>query len=108
MDLDRIAVRATIPGIQPLLKLLAREQQPAVGQVLTDSTTAVATYRRGFNSRSYDLNECAARLKMLLPRHDFFFAHIAGVSNPADWWSRNPGAVASEERRAEAQRSLRR
>lgn len=89
-------------------KLLAREQQPAVVQVLTDSTTAVATYRRGFNSRSYDLNECAARLKMLLPRHDFFFAHIAGVSNPADWWSRNPGAVASEERRAEALRSLRR
>jgi len=78
-------------------------------RVLTDSTTAVSTYNRGFNTRSYDLNECAARLKLLMPQHSFEFEHIAGSRNPADWWSRNPGAFASDEKRemdTEAVRSL--
>lgn len=89
-------------------KLLRQQQQKAVVLVMTDSTTAVSTYNRGYNSRSYDLNECAARLAQLMPQHDFVFKHIAGASNPADWWSRNPGAFASEEKRAEAVRGLRR
>jgi hypothetical protein len=89
-------------------KLLRQQQEKAVVLVLTDSTTAVSTYTRGYNSRSYDLNEYAARLTQLMPQHDFVFEHIAGTSNPADWWSRNPGAFASEVRRAEAVRGLRR
>jgi len=88
-------------------KLLKNQEEPAVVQVLTDSTTAVSTYKRGFNSRSYDLNECASRLALLMPQHRFLFEHIAGDRNPADWWSRNPGAIASEKRREEDAKAVR-
>ena len=91
-----------------LCKLLKHEKQPTSVLVLTDSSVAVASYTRAFNSHSYDVNECLSRLRQLMPQHQIRFEHIAGAQNPADWFSRNPGAFASEERRETAIRGLRR
>jgi len=62
---------------------------PCIVRVLTDNTPTKYTFRRGFSSRSYHLNECARRLREHFGP-DFYFdvEYIPGEENPADAYSR--------------------
>jgi hypothetical protein len=74
---------------------LLRPDQPRTVTIGTDNAAAEATFRRGYNSRSYNLNECAAELRSLFPLHQFRLAHVPGPLNPADGLSRGADAPQS-------------
>jgi hypothetical protein len=81
--------------VNSLCHLLPRNA-PCHVLVGTDNTVSQASFTRTFNSHSYDINE---RLRMLQntfgPDYRFEFVHIAGVTNPADPFSRGE-AITSE------------
>ncbi len=87
--------------------LSARRGSPKHVRVGTDSTVAQASYARGFNTHSFDINECLRRLRRTFgDTFTFEFAHVPGASNPADSLSR--GATESPEKKAIHAESLRR
>ena len=67
---------------------LLRKDQPRTVKIGTDNSPSEASFRRGFNSHSFNLNECVSRLKTLFPDHDFEWVFVPGVVNPADAKSR--------------------
>jgi hypothetical protein len=106
---DRLlqSVVAEPQGIVNSLCHLLRPGMPRVVQVGTDSSVSAASFSRGFNSHSFDINECLRRCK------DYFgndfqlsFTHIPGRDNPADGVSR--GTLASDVNREFASGELRR
>lgn len=64
--------------------------------VTNDNTVAVASHTRGFNSRSWGINESLRQRNVLLPEQRFSveIKHVPGTSNIADGVSR--GATAYE------------
>ncbi len=72
---------------------------PTRVRVLTDNTPTQAAFSRGFSSQSYNLNECAARLRRLFDNDDFVFdfGYLPGWLNPADTASRG-GPIANGEK----------
>jgi hypothetical protein len=69
----------------------------------TDNTVAQASYQRGFNSHSFDINECIRRLRAYFPTHvSFDFVHIDGATNVADSLSRGLGTTGDETGRGVA------
>lgn len=86
---------------------LLRADSPRHVRFGSDNTVTVASYNRGFNTHSFDINECLRRC------HDYFgdgwtfeFMHIPGEKNLADPFSRN--RVAGEGDRAAISAELRR
>ena len=81
--------------------LMKRHLVPQLGtdpclRIGTDSVTAAATHRRGYSSRSYDLNAVAAADRTEFPRLRCELIHVAGTANGlADALSR--GNVASKD-----------
>jgi hypothetical protein len=76
---------------------LLSKNEPKHVRVGTDNTVAQASYTRGFNSHSNDINECLRRLQSYFGnKFTFEFLHIPGEQNPADALSRGK-AIASEE-----------
>lgn len=55
-----------------------------------DNTVAVASHRRGYNGRSWSINECMRIRDEVFPRETFEFwtKHVAGILNLADRGSR--------------------
>jgi hypothetical protein len=87
--------------------LSTREGSPKNVRVGTDSTVARAAYDRGFNTHSFDINECLRRLRRTFEgRFTFEFFHIPGADNPADGLSR--GRAEGAEQTAAHAISLRR
>ena len=76
--------------------------------LLTDNTVTEVAFNRGFNSRSFDVNACVQELLRRFPGVVFEFRYVAGPQNPADFFSRHPGKVASEEQREMVAAHLRR
>jgi hypothetical protein len=71
-----------------LCHLLSKDEPKHV-RIGTDNTVAQASYTRGFNSHSHDINECLRRLaKYFGNAFSFEFLHIPGASNLADDLSR--------------------
>jgi hypothetical protein len=70
---------------------LLRADRPRTVAIGTDNTAAEATFRRGYNGRSFNLNECVDKLRGLFPTHQFVLAHVPGPLNPADGLSRGRG-----------------
>ena len=58
--------------------------------VTNDNTVAIVAHTNGFNSHSYDINECLRLRETMLPREEFDvdIRHVAGVTNMADDGSR--------------------
>lgn len=73
--------------VNAMCRLLTRDR-PCTVFIGTDNTAAEASFRRGWNARSFNLNLCVWRLHRLFPNHQFQLTHIAGASNPADKPSR--------------------
>jgi hypothetical protein len=67
---------------------LLRKDRPRTVRIGTDNVAAEVTFRKGFNSRSFHLNECVSRLRELFPEHRFELVHVPGPLNPADGVSR--------------------
>jgi hypothetical protein len=72
---------------------------PVRVRVGTDSTVARASYARGFNTHSYDINECLARLQRHFGRGFVFeWLHVPGELNPADPFSRGGVSAGADSR----------
>ena len=90
-----------------LLKFTGNEPVRPRVRLGTDSSVAQASFTRGFNTHSYDINECLRRIHDKFgARADIEYVHIPGHLNPADAVSR--GADASKVNWKEATTSLRR
>ena len=75
---------------------------------VTDSTVTRASFERGFNTHSVDINEVLKKTSAFFGGvFKFDVMHISGATNNADGQSRGRGALASAEL-AEAAESLRR
>jgi hypothetical protein len=84
---------------QHLLRCIGDDGPPRSFKIGSDSVTAIATFRRGYASRSYDLNLVASldRSSVDIARHQWSDAHVPGVSNTvADALSRG-NSVSREE-----------
>ncbi len=69
--------------------LLKKSAGPTRVRVGTDNTVAAASYTRGFNAHSFDINECLRRLRATFgPEFSFEFCYIPGEENVADPYSR--------------------
>jgi len=87
--------------------LSTREGMPRHVRIGTDSTVARASFQRGFNSHSWDINECLREWRRIFGTHfELSVEHIPGKQNPADALSR--GAAETEEQIAATEQSLRR
>jgi hypothetical protein len=75
--------------------------------LLTDNTVSEASFNKGYNSHSFDINETLRELHRRFPAHRIKFSYVPGPVNPADYFSRNPGKIASEEEREKAAADLR-
>jgi hypothetical protein len=72
--------------------------QPTHVRFGTDNTVTQASYARGFNTHSYDINDCLLRLrKRFGPAFTFSFVHVAGTSNMADSLSRGAASVTASD-----------
>jgi hypothetical protein len=95
-------------GIHNALCHLLSGHGPRRVRLGTDSTVSKASFSRGFNSHSYDINEVLrANRAAFGPEFSFQFLHVPGSLNVADSLSRG-GAPLSEEEIASARESLRR
>jgi hypothetical protein len=79
-------------GIVNAMCRLLRADKPRTVRIGTDNAAAEASFRRGFNSRSFHLNACVSRLRLLFPSHQFELVHVPGPLNPADGVSRGLAA----------------
>lgn len=62
---------------------------PTRVRLLTDNTVAQASFRRGFNTHSWEINECLRRVQDLFgPDFHFEFWYVPGPMNPANPFSR--------------------
>ena len=75
-------------GIVNSMCRLLHPEKPRTVRIGTDNTPSEATFRRGFNSRSFHLNACVSRLKTLFPHHRFELVYVPGPLNPSDGVSR--------------------
>jgi len=83
---------------------------PSRVRILTDNTVAQASFQRGYNGRSFHINECLRRLHTMFgDLFVFDFVYLPGVCNPADGWSRGRGVAGdSAEGREQVSAELRR
>ena len=84
-------------GVTNSMCHLLRPTERAHVKVGTDSTVAVASFNRGYNARSFDINECLRRLSSNFGDHVTFepYVHVPGVHNLADGLSRGQAAPES-------------
>jgi hypothetical protein len=75
-------------GIVNAMCRLLRADKPRTVLIGTDNSASEATFNRGYNSRSFNLNACVSRLQTLFPTHQFRLIHVPGPLNPADGVSR--------------------
>jgi hypothetical protein len=74
------------------------EAVPARVLVGTDNSAARASFARGFNSRSFEINRALTRFRERFPGVVAEFIHVPGVSNVADSLSRGAvGKVSDQE-----------
>ena len=99
---DRLGV-STFTEPQAVINALCHlldPSKPARVRVLTDNTVTQASYQRGYNARSFHINECLRRLHSIFGTTFVFdFAYLPGVVNPADEWSRGGRITGGEEPR---------
>jgi len=70
---------------------------PTYVRFLTDNTVTQASFARGYNGRSYHINECMRRLHSVFDaRFAFEFFYLPGECNPADALSRGNRSAAHE------------
>lgn len=104
--LGKSTVAEPLAIVCAMCHLLTRGSPKRV-KVGTDNTVAEASYNRGFNSHSYDINECLGRLqKYFGPEFVFEFKHIPGAQNIADPLSRGQQLAQGDWATAQSLRRL--
>ena len=74
--------------------------KPQRVRILTDNTVAQASFQRGYNARSFHINECLRRLHSTFGEQFVFdFYYLPGECNPADGLSRGARIAGREEAR---------
>ena len=99
---DRLGVSTfTEPqGIVNALCHLLLPTSPQRVRILTDNTVARACFQRGYNARSFHINECIRRLHSIFGEEFVFdFVYLPGACNPADALSRGRRIAGGEEAR---------
>ena len=99
---DRLGV-STFSEPQAVVNSLCHLLDPTRPQrvrVLTDNTVTQASFQRGYNGRSFHINECLRRLHAVFGESFFFdFSYLPGECNPADGFSRGKRIAQGEEER---------
>jgi hypothetical protein len=99
---DRLWV-STFTEPQAIVNSLCHLLSPSNPQrvrILTDNTVAQASFQRGYNARSFHINECLRRLHTLFgDEFTFDFVYLPGECNPADVLSRGLRIAQREEAR---------
>lgn len=104
--LGRSTVAEPLAIYNAMCHLLTRGAPTRV-KVGTDNTAAEASYRRGFNTHSYIINECLLRLHRTFgPDFHFEFKHVPGVENIADPLSRGQRLAQGDWATAQSLRRL--